>query len=101
MANEKIVKLDHLNIVKNYIDSKDSDSIKSAEYADNTIKLYNTIDMSGEAAVTLSLKKCFLIKLKRFSYRISDGFLPHIQAPKILILTVNPLWCLRLRAAKV
>ena len=55
MANEKIVKLDHLNIIKNYIDSKNSDSIKSAEYDDNTIKLYNTIDMSGEAAVTLNL----------------------------------------------
>lgn len=65
MANEKIVKLDHLNIIKNYIDSKDSDSIKSAEYADNTIKLYNTIDMSGEAAVTLNLpEEMFLDQTK-------------------------------------
>lgn len=65
MANEKLVTLEQLGIVKNYIDAKDAVSIKAAEYADNTIKLYTTADKSGDAAVELNLpEEMFLDQAK-------------------------------------
>lgn len=65
MANEKLVTLEQLGIVKNYIDEKDSAAIKSAEYADNKISLYTTADKSGTAAIELDLpEEMFLDQTK-------------------------------------
>lgn len=65
MANEKLVTLEQLGIVKNYIDVKDAASIKAAEYADNTIKFYTTVDKSGDAVVELNLpEEMFLDQAK-------------------------------------
>ncbi|MBD5080366.1 MAG: hypothetical protein HDT44_01220 [Ruminococcaceae bacterium] len=65
MANEKLVTLDQLNIVKGYIDAADAKAIKSAEYADNKITLYTTADKSGDAAVEIDLpEEMFLDQAK-------------------------------------
>lgn len=65
MANEKLVTLEQLGIVKNYIDAADAKAIKSAEYADNKISLYTTVDKSGTAAVEIDLpEEMFLDQTK-------------------------------------
>ncbi len=65
MANEKLVTLDQLNIVKTYVDNADAKSIKAAEYADNKISLYTTADKSGTAAIEIDLpEEMFLDQTK-------------------------------------
>lgn len=65
MANEKLVTLDQLSIVKTYIDAADAKSIKSAEYTDNKISLYTTADKSGTAAIEIDLpEEMFLDQTK-------------------------------------
>lgn len=87
MANEKLVTLEQLGIVKNYIDVKDASAIKSAEYADNKISLYTTADKSGTAAVELSLpEEMFLDQAKTVfveSFVWSDTAYPGSTNPSL------------------
>lgn len=55
MADKKAVTLEQLEIAKNYIDRKDAENIKSADFVDNTIKFYASEDKSGEAIAELVL----------------------------------------------
>ena len=65
MASNKLVTLDQLQIVKTYVDDKDSLAIKSGDYTDNTIKLYTSTDKSGDPTVSLSLpEEMFLDQTK-------------------------------------
>lgn len=65
MTNEKLVTLEQLGIVKTYIDANDESAIKTAEYADNKIRLYTTADKSGAPAVELDLpEEMFLDQAK-------------------------------------
>lgn len=65
MANEKLVTLEQLGIVKTYVDTKDAESIKSAKYADNKISMYTTADKSGTPAIELDLpEEMFLDQAK-------------------------------------
>ncbi len=50
MANEKFVLLEHLGIVKGYIDEKDAKALKNFAFANNKLKLFTTADASGEPA---------------------------------------------------
>ncbi len=97
MAN-KLITMDQLSIVKSYIDSGDAQAIKSAEYADNTIKLYTSADKSGTAAVELSLpEEMFLDQAKtKFvaSFSWSDAAYPGSTDPSlngkpVLVLAVK------------
>ncbi len=73
MANsKKLVTLEQLNIVKGYVDAEDAKSIKSGDYADNTIKLYTTEDKSGTPAITVSLPE--EIYLDRTKTTFVDSF---------------------------
>lgn len=65
MANEKLVTLDQLSIVKTYVDTTDAKSIKSADYADNKISLYTTADKSGTAAIELDLPEEMVLDLAK------------------------------------
>ena len=98
MANEKIVKSEQLKIVKYYIDSKDAATLKSAEYANNTIKLYTNTDKSGEAAVTLNLpEEMFLDQTKtvlvpEFTYNAetyTDSENPNLDGKPVMVLAVK------------
>lgn len=98
MANEKLVTLEQLGIVKNYIDVKDAAAIKTAEYADNTIKLYTTADKSGDAAVELNLpEEMFLDQAKTtfvVEFAWSDDLYPGSTDPEldgkpVLVLAVK------------
>lgn len=55
MANKKAVTLEHLSIVKKYINDKDAKNIKSAEFVDNTLKFYTSEDKSGDPVAALTL----------------------------------------------
>lgn len=55
IINKKAVIFEQLEIVKNYIDSKDVLNIKSAEFVDDTIRLYASSDKSGEAVAEIAL----------------------------------------------
>lgn len=55
MADKKAVTLEHLEIVKNYINNNDAENIKSAEFVDDTLKFYTTEDKSGEAIAEITL----------------------------------------------
>lgn len=55
MADKKAVTLEHLEIVKNYINNNDAENIKSAEFVDDTLKFYTTEDKSGEAIAEFTL----------------------------------------------
>lgn len=98
MANEKLVTLEQLGIVKNYIDVKDAASIKAAEYADNKISLYTTADKSGAAAVEIDLpEEMFLDQTKT---TLVDEFIwsntaypgstnPDLDGKPVLVLAVK------------
>lgn len=61
----QIITLNQLGIVKNYIDVKDSASIKAVESDGNTIKFYTTADKSGTAAIEIDLpEEMFLDQTK-------------------------------------
>lgn len=51
MANEKLVTLDQLGIVKAYIDTKDAAAIKAMSYEGNKLKLFTVQDKIGRAHV--------------------------------------------------
>lgn len=98
MANEKLVTLEQLGIVKNYIDGKDSAAIKSAEYAENKISLYTTTDKSGTAAVEIDLpEEMFLDQAKTTfvaEFTWSDDAYPGSTDPEldgkpVLVLAVK------------
>lgn len=98
MANEKLVTLDQLGIVKNYIDVKDASAIKSAEYANNKISLFTTADKSGTAAVELSLpEEMFLDQAKTVfveSFTWNDtaypgSIDPSLEGKPVMVLAVK------------
>lgn len=53
--NKKIITLDMLDTVKEYIDNKDSDAIKSGDFANNKVKLYTNKEKSGSPAIEFDL----------------------------------------------
>ncbi len=98
MANEKLVTLEQLGIVKTYIDTKDSAAIKSASYADNKISLYTTADKSGTAAVEIDLpEEMFLDQAKTtfvesFTWNNTDypgSADPSLNGKPVLVLAVK------------
>lgn len=98
MANEKLVTLDQLSIVKSYVDAADAKAIKAAEYADNKISLYTTADKSGAAAIELDLpEEMFLDQAKTTfveSFVWSDTAYPGSTDPSldgkpVLVLAVK------------
>ena len=98
MANEKLVTLEQLGIVKAYIDIKDESAIKSAAYVDNKISLYTTTDKSGTAAVEIDLpEEMFLDQTKTTfvgEFEWSDAAYPGSTNPSlngkpVLVLAVK------------
>lgn len=98
MANQKLVTLEQLGIVKGYIDTKDAAAFKSAEYANNTIKLYTTPDKSGEPAVSFDLPEEMF--LEQAYTRFEPEFVfslnqypnttdPNLNGKPVLVLAVN------------
>lgn len=81
MADKKAVVLEHLEIIKNYIDNKDAESIKSAEFVDDTLKFYTSEDKSGEAVAEIVLpEETFLDGSK--TELVSDFFWSSTKYPK-------------------
>ena len=98
MASNKLVTLDQLQIVKTYVDDKDSLAIKSGDYTDNTIKLYTSTDKSGDPTVSLSLpEEMFLDQTKT---KFVDNFVwsdieypnstnPNLDGKPVFVLAVK------------
>ena len=98
MANEKLVTLEQLGIVKTYIDTKDNLAIKSGKFEDNKISLYTSTDKSGSAAIELDLpEEMFLDQAKttfepEFEWDIStypNSEDPHLDGEPVLVLAVK------------
>lgn len=98
MANEKLVTLEQLSLVKDYVDVKDAAAIKSADYSDNTIKLYNTADKSGDPVASFSLpEEMFLDQTKTkfvgsFAWSESEypgSTNPNLDGKPVLVLAVK------------
>lgn len=98
MANEKLVTLEQLGIVKAYIDIKDESAIKSAAYADNKISLYTTADKSGTPAVEIDLpEEMFLDQAKttfvgEFAWSEAtypNSADPNLEGKPVLVLAVK------------
>lgn len=98
MANEKLVTLEQLGIVKSYIDTADAKAIKSAEYADNKISLYTTANKSGTAAVEIDLpEEMFLDQTKttlvdEFAWSATEypsSTNPNLDGKPVLVLAVK------------
>lgn len=98
IINKKAVIFEQLEIVKNYIDSKDALNIKSAEFADDTIKLYASSDKSGEAVAEITLpEEAFLDGSKTelvsdFSWSITKypkSVDPELDGKSVLVLAVK------------
>lgn len=104
MADKKAVTLEHLKIAKNYIDRKDAENIKSAEYVDNTIKFYTTEDKSGEAVAEVILpEEMFLDSSKTelvndFTWGITKypkSTDPELDSKPVLVLAVKSVRTVR------
>ena len=104
MADKKAVTLEHLKITKNYIDIKDAENIKSAEYVDNIIKFYTTEDKSGEAVAEVVLpEEMFLDSSKTelvndFTWDITKypkSTDPELDGKPVLVLAVKSVRTVR------
>ncbi len=98
MANEKLVTLEHLGTVKNYIDAKDAKAIKSAEFADNTVKLYSTEDKSGTPVVSFDLPEEMFLDQSKTAFeeaftwsdtKFPGSTNPNLEGKPVLILAVK------------
>lgn len=98
MADKKAITLEQLGIAKNYIDAKDAECIKSAEFVDNAIKLYTSEDKSGEAVAELILpEETFLDGSKtelvsNFAWDITKypkSTDPNLDGKSVLVLAVR------------
>ncbi len=98
MANEKLVTLEQLGTVKNYIDVKDAKAIKSGEFTNNTVKLYSTEDKSGTPVVSFDLpEEMFLDQSKTAfeeafawsSSKFPGSTNPNLEGKPVLILAVK------------
>lgn len=98
MADEKAVLFEHLEIVRNYIDSKDEENIKSVEFVDDTFKFYVSEDKSGEAVAEITLpEEMFLDGSKTefvsdFSWSITKypkSTDPDLDGKAVLVLAVK------------
>lgn len=98
MANEKLVTLAQLSIVKNYVDEKDAVSIKSGKYADNKISLYTSADKTGTAAIELDLPEEMMLDQAKTT--LVDNFAwsaetypgstdPELNGKHVLVLAVK------------
>lgn len=98
MADKSVVTLGQLGIVKGYIDGKDALNIKSAEFADDTIKFYTTVDKSGEPAAEIVLPEETFLDVSKTEF--VDNFSwnaakypkstdPGLDGRKVLVLAVK------------
>lgn len=98
MAEEKAVLLEHLEIVKNYIDSKDVKNIKSAEFVDDALKFYASEDKSGETVAEFTLPEEMFLDgsktefVRDFSWSITKypkSTDPNLDGKPVLVLAVK------------
>lgn len=98
MANEKLVTLEQLGTVKNYIDGKDAKALKSFSFSNNVLKLYTTEDASGEPAGEINLPEEMFLDLTET--KLEDNFAwssvaypgsvnPHLGGKTVLVLAVR------------
>ena len=98
MADKKSVTLAQLEIAKSYIDRKDAENIKSAEFVDDTLKFYASSDKSGEVVAEITLpEETFLDSSKtefvsEFSWSITKypkSTNPELDGKAVLVLAVK------------
>lgn len=98
IINKKAVIFEQLEIVKNYIDSKDVLNIKSAEFVDDTIRLYASSDKSGEAVAEIALPDETFLDGKKtrlvsdFSWSTTEypkSTNPELDGKTVLVLAVK------------
>lgn len=104
MEDKKAVTLEQLEIAKNYIDRKDAENIKSADFVDNTIKFYTSEDKSGEAVAEFVLpEEMFLDGSKTelvsdFTWDITKypkSTDPELDGKSVLVLAVKSVRTVR------
>lgn len=104
MADKKAVTLEQLEIAKNYIDRKDAENIKSAEFVDDTLKFYTSKDKSGEAVAEFVLpEEMFLDDSKTelvsdFTWDITKypkSTDPELDGKPVLVLAVKSVRTVR------
>lgn len=98
IINKKAVIFEQLEIVKNYIDSKDVLNIKSAEFVNDTIRLYASSDKSGEAVAEIALPDETFLDGKKtrlvsdFSWSTTEypkSTNPELDGKTVLVLAVK------------
>ena len=102
MANEKLITLELLGYnnekIKAIIEAGDAKAIKSADYSNNTLSFYTTVDKSGDAVATLNLpEEQFLDQTKTVfvnNFVWSDSTYPNSTDPSldgkpVLVLAVK------------
>lgn len=100
MADNKVVTLNQMNTVKDYIDAKDGDALKAVTYADNKIKFFKSKETSGSADVTIDLPKEMVLDLAKtqlvgnFTWDAAtypDTVNPTLDGQAVLVLAVKAL----------
>ncbi|MBD5080360.1 MAG: hypothetical protein HDT44_01190 [Ruminococcaceae bacterium] len=96
--NNKAVLLEQIKTVKDYIDKKDANNIKSVEFALNTLNFYTSEDKSGEPIAQLALPEEKFLDVTKTE--LVEDFLwsnekypgsenPDLDGKAVLVLAVN------------